>query len=307
MAQNLSVQPTSQTLNTFSKATFIETYASLFEHSPWVVEAVADMRPFHSAQDMLDAMMQSVLKAPYDKRQALISAHPELGEKIKNIPLTHESRAEQGSAGLDHMEEHEYTLFHDLNRQYRALFGMPFIICVRNHSRNEIINALQYRLHNTKEQEEHKALEEIGMIAAHRLALHLNAQSDSLSSAISEKKFTLSTHVLDTAGGKPAFGIHLALWHCESKIFEGTTNRDGRCPELTQQTGNLTPGLYRLVFRLGHYFQTEGYSGSTAQPFLDRITIEFDTSACLIDIAATSHYHVPLLVSPYGYSTYRGS
>ncbi|QNT79340.1 OHCU decarboxylase [Entomobacter blattae] len=278
----------------------------MFEHSPWVVESIAPFRHFTSAQDMLDALVQAMINAPEDKRQALILAHPELGEKIKHIPLTHASLAEQESAGLDQMSDHDYKIFHDLNTQYRERFTIPFIICVRNHNRDGIIHALNQRLLNNKETETIKALEEISMIAAHRLALHLNALHVSVPKNLPEHGFTLSTHVLNTADGKPAKGVILALWQDQKKIFEGVTNEDGRCPDLALQTGSLAFGVYQLVFYVGDYFITEGHKSATP-PFLNRITIEFDTSASLIETSKTPHYHVPLLVSPYGYSTYRGS
>lgn len=114
----------------------------------------------------------------------------------------------------------------------------------------------------------------------------------------------LSTHVLDTATGRPAAGLALSLWRLEggarTLVREAVTNTDGRCDAPLLQGAEFRPGLYELVFAAGAYLRTSG-APLTEPPFLDEIPIRFGLS----DPAA--HYHVPLLLSPYSYSTYRGS
>lgn len=109
---------------------------------------------------------------------------------------------------------------------------------------------------------------------------------------------TLSTHVLDTAHGVPARGMAVTLFGPEGMIAGGHTDDDGRCPGLVP--GPLHGGTYRLTFAVADYFRARGVT-LPDPPFLDEVTIAFG-------IAATGgHYHVPLLVSPFAYSTYRGS
>jgi 5-hydroxyisourate hydrolase len=108
---------------------------------------------------------------------------------------------------------------------------------------------------------------------------------------------SLSTHVLDTAHGRPAYGVTLVLSSDGKLLFSGRTDGDGRCPNLRDVT--LPPGQYRLTFAVADYFRGEGMA-LPDPPFLDHIAIDFG-------IADEGHYHVPLLVSPFGYSTYRGS
>ena len=109
----------------------------------------------------------------------------------------------------------------------------------------------------------------------------------------------LTTHVLDTARGQPAAGLRIVLSRITTNgnmpIREMTTNRDGRTdsPILTKEEYEL--GEYELVFHAGEYFKNQGSTG-----FYDKIPIRFK-------LMETSHYHVPLLLSPFGYSTYRGS
>ena len=108
---------------------------------------------------------------------------------------------------------------------------------------------------------------------------------------------SLSTHVLDTAHGRPAQGIALWLYRDGALLHAGRTDADGRCPQLKDVA--IAPGHYRLVFAVAEYFRGQGVA-LAEPPFLDEVGIEFG-------IAGEGHYHVPLLVSPYAYSTYRGS
>ena len=109
---------------------------------------------------------------------------------------------------------------------------------------------------------------------------------------------TLSIHVLDTALGVPAQGIPLILRKGSTILYQGVTNEDGRCPELTRQV--IGRGLYSLTYYVASYFKDRG-ADLTDPPFLDCVTIDFGVAD------DKQHYHVPLLVSPFSYSTYRGS
>lgn len=109
---------------------------------------------------------------------------------------------------------------------------------------------------------------------------------------------SLSTHVLDTAQGQPARGMTISLWHDATLLHQGVTNADGRCPELVDGKP-LDAGAYRLEFHVADYFRAHGVVLADP-PFLDIVSIAFG-------MADDGHYHVPLLVSPFAYSTYRGS
>jgi 5-hydroxyisourate hydrolase len=111
----------------------------------------------------------------------------------------------------------------------------------------------------------------------------------------------ITTHVLDTALGRPAAGVPVVLerdlgssqWQ---RVGQGETDGEGRLRTLTSGTTALTPGTYRLVFDTRRYFESRGNAS-----FFPAVTIAFDVAS------ADEHYHVPLLLSPFGYSTYRGS
>jgi 5-hydroxyisourate hydrolase len=109
---------------------------------------------------------------------------------------------------------------------------------------------------------------------------------------------SLSTHVLDTASGQPARGMKLSLWRDGALLYEGLSNEDGRCPALSEGRA-LAAGAFRLRFHVADYFRTQGVT-LPDPPFLDIVSIDFG-------MTHDGHYHVPLLVSPFAYSTYRGS
>ena len=116
----------------------------------------------------------------------------------------------------------------------------------------------------------------------------------------------LTTHVLDTREGRPAAGIAIELWAIESDGQGRTllktvrTNADGRTDTPLLAGDELAAGMYELVFAVGDYFAAQAVP-TPAPPFLDRVPVRFGIAD------ATGHYHVPLLVSPWAYSTYRGS
>jgi 5-hydroxyisourate hydrolase len=111
----------------------------------------------------------------------------------------------------------------------------------------------------------------------------------------------LTTHVLDTASGKPAAGIRVVLRRAETPavLAQATTNADGRLDKPLLSGDALTPGSYEITFHVGDYFRGSG-AAPTGPEFLDIVPVRFT-------VAAGRDYHLPLLISPYGYSTYRGS
>ncbi len=112
----------------------------------------------------------------------------------------------------------------------------------------------------------------------------------------------LTTHILDTAAGKPADGVSIELYRIgasPSLIVRARSNEDGRCKPLLEDE-TCQRGIYELRYHMANYFRQQGLT-LPDPPFLDIVTIRFGIAR------ADQHYHVPLLVSPWSYSTYRGS
>jgi 2-oxo-4-hydroxy-4-carboxy-5-ureidoimidazoline decarboxylase len=289
-----------QSLNTADKAGFVAALGDTYEHAPWVAEAVVGRRPFATLAALHDAMMAAVRAAPTDQRLALINGHPDLaGKAARAGTMTSDSKAEQASAGLDHLSEAEFKEFHRLNNAYRAKFRFPFIVCVRRHSKESILRHFEHRLQNSMAAETKAALTEIFRIAALRLDQRIEA-ADRL-----KVHGRLSTHVLDTHAGHPAAGVMIELLELAAHgaphvIASVTTNLDGRSDQPLIGGRPIPIGRYELRFHVGAYFTGRGAPQSDP-PFLDVVPVAFAVAE------PEGHYHVPLLVTPWSYSTYRGS
>jgi len=114
----------------------------------------------------------------------------------------------------------------------------------------------------------------------------------------------LTTHVLDTASGRPAAGVRITLHRNLGERYallrDAVTNADGRCDSPLLEGEAFSKGRYRLVFAAGDYFRAQG-NALPDPPFVDEVVLDFGIAD------ASAHYHVPLLVSPWSWSTYRGS
>jgi 2-oxo-4-hydroxy-4-carboxy-5-ureidoimidazoline decarboxylase len=287
-------------LNACSKADLVAHLGNIFEYSPWIAEAAADARPFAGINALYAAMKAVVERAPEDKRLALIKAHPDLANKTQRAAgLTAESNAEQNSVGLDRLSDAEFAAFERVNNAYRTKFGFPYIICVRRQTKDSILRDFERRLPNDVAAEIKASVAEICRIAALRLD-QLVTSEDRL-----PVNGRLSTHVLDTHSGKPAAGIAVELIELselgESRVVtRAVTNSDGRTDAPLIGGRPVPIGRYELHFTVGKYFADRGVPLSDP-PFLDQIPLRFSVSE------PEGHLHVPLLVTPWSYATYRGS
>ena len=153
-------------VNAMDEEAFVAAFGGVYEHSPWVARAAGRERPFADVGALRSAFEDAMRAAPYDRRLALIRAHPELGGEE---PLTDESAGEQASAGLDRLTSAEDAELRRLNRAYRERFGFPFVVCVRGLAKGAILDQARARLRRSREQEVDAALGEIAKIAHLRL------------------------------------------------------------------------------------------------------------------------------------------
>jgi 2-oxo-4-hydroxy-4-carboxy-5-ureidoimidazoline decarboxylase len=287
-------------LNACSKDDFVAALANIFEHSPWIAEQAASMRPFAGVNQLFDAMKAAVDRAPSELHLALIKAHPDLADKTQRAAgLTAESSAEQNSVGLDRLSDAEYVAFERVNNAYRSKFGFPYIVCVRRHTKDSILRDFERRLPNDARTETQKSIEEICRIAALRVD-QLVLSDDRL-----QVHGRLSTHVLDTHSGRPAAGMAIELVELSELgvsrvVTRAITNADGRTDRPLIGGRPVPIGRYELTFSVGDYF-TRRHVATSDPPFLDSIPLRFSVSE------PESHLHVPLLVTPWSYATYRGS
>jgi|ERR1700692_62575 2-oxo-4-hydroxy-4-carboxy-5-ureidoimidazoline decarboxylase len=293
-------QITLDDLNRMDQRAFIDALGDIFEHAPWVAEAAHNARPFPSLNALYEAMTTAVRGAGIACQMTLINGHPDLaGKAAREGTMTADSKHEQSSAGLDRLSQDEFAVFHRLNNAYRAKFDMPFIVCVRRHGKESILRQFEKRLGNNGASERDAALAEIFRIVALRLDQRVTAP-DRL-----RVHGRLSTHVLDTHGGRPASGVAIELFEVASSgelhlLLRTITNADGRTdrPLIAEQP--IPIAQYELQFGIGEYFARQAASVADP-PFLGVVPIRFAVAE------PEAHYHVPIIVTPWSYSTYRGS
>ena len=153
-------------------AEFVARYGAIYEHSPWVAEEAASvLDDIDDLERIALVMADCVDNASRERQLELIRAHPDLAGKAQVAgELTADSTSEQASAGLDRCSAEEYARFQSLNTAYHDKFGFPFVMAVRDSSRQEILAAFEERLGNDEETEFETALAEIHKIARLRLA-----------------------------------------------------------------------------------------------------------------------------------------
>lgn len=151
---------------------FVERFAGVVEHSPWVAEQAFADGPFHTATDLHLAFDARLRAAPHDAQLAVLNAHPELAAErvIPRESLTAESRSEQAGAGLDTLADDRRVALAATLATYRERFGFPFIACVRDHGSVSALEGLAAaRVEQPPEVEFETAISEVSAIARYRL------------------------------------------------------------------------------------------------------------------------------------------
>jgi len=283
-------------LNASDCAGFVAAVGDIFEHGPWVAERAHAARPFATVAALHAAMMQTVQAAPRDAQLKFLRGHPELGGKVARAgAMTDDSKAEQGALGLDRLSDEEFARFERLNAAYALKFGFPFIIGVRRHTRDSILARFERRTQNDIETELAAALSEIGHITRLRLVAKVDGPGPPKTTG------ELSTHVLDTLHGVPAAGLYVELFEigasAHSCLAAAMTNAEGRAELLADAP--LRIGTYELQFHVGAHYAARG-AACAIPPYLDVVPVRFAIAE------PEGHYHVPLVMTPWSHTTYRG-
>jgi 2-oxo-4-hydroxy-4-carboxy-5-ureidoimidazoline decarboxylase len=263
-----------------------EAVAALLEccAAPGWAARVAGGRPYDSTDDLLAAAGAAWRERAGADLDAAMSAHPRIGG-----PASGRSRAEQAGVGHD---ARELAALREANAAYEQRFGHVFMICATGLGPERILAELHRRMSNSPGAEREAAAAEIGKINALRLRKLAEGPGGPPPAT------GISTHVLDTARGRPAAGVpvSLAVWEDGGwrPLGESVTGSDGRVADLPGPLGDQ-PGTCRLVFGVRGYLLA---AHGTA--FFPEVTVVFTAEP-------GQHYHVPLLLAPFGYSVYRGS
>ena len=216
--------------------------------------------------------------------------HPKIGD-VKSLT---EKFAGKEQAGVAVATSETIEALAKANTDYESKNGFIFIVCATGKSATEMLALLNDRLQNSTDEELHIAMGEQQKISIIRFK-KLLPDGDFSFLKVSQ----ITTHVLDTSTGIPGKDISIRLQALRDNVWQtiaqGITNGDGRILDLLPQERNIKPDTYKMVFDTGKY-----YSEQKTKTFYPKVEIIFSTFD-------ETHYHVPLLVNPFGYSTYRGS
>ena len=153
---------TLEQINHYTTDQFIQIFGEIFEHSPWIAQKAATMRPFSSLEDVYETMKEIVELSSKEQQLALILEHPELGTRLQ---MSNASVKEQAGAGLNTLTPNEFKYISALNARYTEKFHFPFIIAVAGKDKHTIMSEMERRLSFTVEEEFQTALQEIYKIA----------------------------------------------------------------------------------------------------------------------------------------------
>lgn len=281
---------TIKAFNKLSKAEKAKQLMSCCGSSTWV-DLMLKQFPFAGEKDLVDAatdIWYNQCNSP-DWLESF-THHPKIGD-VKSLTKKFAGKEQASVAAAT---KKTITALANANTEYEAKFGFIFIVYATGKSATEMLRLLEDRLANTIGEELHIAMGEQMKITILRFQKLITDGDWSFF-----KPGQLTTHVLDTAIGKPGKDISIRLqipvngvWQT---IAQAITNADGRIGDLLPAQKKLPHGNYKLVFDTGNYFASQKIKG-----FYPEVEIQF----IVFDDA---HYHVPLLINPFGYSTYRGS
>ncbi|MFI6698307.1 2-oxo-4-hydroxy-4-carboxy-5-ureidoimidazoline decarboxylase [Streptomyces sp. NPDC050509] len=274
-------------------------------------EAVLARRPYATEDELLAAGDTATAELTDAELTEAMAGHPPIGRPEPGDPAS--AREQRGMAGACAPLRAEMT---ELNLAYQERFGHVFLICATGATAEEMRDALKTRLGHTPEREREIARTELGRINRIRLSRLLASRPTAEGPAPTPAPASVSTHILDTSTGRPAAGVAVTL---ASRADGGSdagawvalggsvTDPDGRCKDLPAPAPDTTH--VRLTFVTGPYLdrrkQAEAQQDDPAPrgsgtPFFPEVVITFT-------VTPGEHHHVPLLLSPFGYSVYRGS
>lgn len=264
--------------------------------SKTLIHNMLEKRPFSSLEDLVTKSAEIWYETCdiSDYKEAF-TGHPKIGDVAsltKKFAHT-QDWANNEQAQVTEANTETIQALADANTAYEARFGYIFIVSASGKSAEEMLAIVQKRMQHEPEDEIFVAMNEQHKITVIRLA--------KLVEGLSEIKLgsQLTTHALDTSIGVPAAKMHITLKGMRDNTWKplstGITNADGRIADVLPPGRILKTGSYLMVFDTDTYFRKSETNG-----FYPEVAINFT-------VTDDSHYHIPLLINPYGYTTYRGS
>lgn len=301
----MSIQKSIEALNNLPKDEFINEIAKCCGSSAWV-KALLLSRPFANKEQLLslsDSIWENLTDQDYLEA---FTHHPQIGD-LDSLRKKFASTAQWAGNEQKGAREASDEILKALkmaNEEYLNKFGFIFIVCATGKTAKQILDLLRIRLPNDRKTELQIAADEQNKITGLRIYKLLTyfikkhqVQENQAKKENTENKISdITTHVLDTAKGCPAANIEVSLeylftdnsWH---EVAHGRTDNDGRIMKWMKNKAEA--GQYRITFDTHSYHQGLG--------FFPCVVIYFTI------LKTGTHYHVPLLLSPFSYSTYRGS
>ena len=261
----------------------------------WINYMIENM-PFESADSLLDkAVSNWYNRCQESDWKEAFEGHPKIGdvESLKQRFSNTKTLANKEQAQVAQASQSTLEALARANDEYLSKFGYIFIVSATGKSADEMLRIIQARLLNTPSNEIRIAMGEQHKITVIRLLKLIEGLDKA------DLRSYVTTHVLDTTTGIPAIDVQITMKEFVKDTWQtismGITNIDGRISDLLPPAKKLNAGKYLMVFNTEDYYQSQGQTG-----FYPEVAIQFLVSD-------HDHYHVPLLVNPYGYTTYRGS
>jgi len=287
---------TFDTLNTCPAEEAYTHLESCCVSSVWV-NKIIESRPFSSIDELIEkAASVWYHECSVDDFKEAFTGHPVIGDvnSLKEKFSRTKDWAGNEQSKMSEADEATIEALAEANKAYKDKFGYIFIVSASGKSAEEMLAILNSRMRHDPSDEVLIARNEQHKISCIRLAKLIDGleATQLLSSQI-------TTHALDTSLGKPVYKMSIILKERKEKIWKpisvGVTNTDGRISDVLAPGYYLKPGSYKMIFMTKEYFDNSGQEG-----FYPQISIQFK-------VTDKSHYHIPLLLSPYGFTTYRGS
>ena len=285
-----------KTLNNLSEKEAHKHLEKCCVSTSWISKMIEN-RPFDSENNLITkaASVWYNQCSTEDFKEAF-TGHPKIGnvESLKEKFANTLEWANNEQSKIIEADAQVIEALAKANTEYEDKFGYIFIVSASGKTAKEMLSIIQSRLLHSKEDEIYVAMNEqhkITVIRLHKLIEGLKENSDLQS--------PITTHALDTSLGIPASNMLITLKGLRNNLWKpmsvGITNTDGRVSDLLPLGRKLIPGTYVMTFNTKKYFENNNQNG-----FYPEVSIQFI-------ISDSSHYHIPLLINPFGYTTYRGS